>query len=315
MTPALAVALMAAFAQGPRENPVFRAGVSLVHVDAEALSREGRIVGGLGREDFRVYDNGRPQDIVHFAGGEEALDLILLFDISGSMSPVVVKVAAAARQGFAELKPGDRVSVMVFNSSSRMVAPFTDNLESVERSIREDVLKSKFGGATLIQQSVDDAALRFLGEPRTERRRAVLIVTDNMGRRTRRESGVVRDFWESDAILSGLIVASPAFQALRAATIVLAPEILLMEAGMTGIAQKTGGDVIRTHEPGPGFQEAMRRIRARYSIYYALPPGRPGERRKIRVELAPQASKLHPKATIRARTGYTAPATNVTAEK
>src|SRR5205823_12798618 len=125
---------------------------------------------------------------------------------SGRMRMVVQAVAAAARQGLRELRQGDRVCVMVFNSRSREIAPFTGDLDAVERSIRHDVLGERFGGGTLIQSAVDAAALRLMREPRSERRRAVLVITDNIGIRTRRELSVVRDFWEADALLSGLIV-------------------------------------------------------------------------------------------------------------
>src|SRR5262249_15667968 len=161
---------------------------------------------GLQKADFRVFDEHKEQEIVHFSSDLEPLDLILLFDISGSMRAVVQEVAAATHEAFQVLRQGDRVSIMVFNTSSRVIAPFTEDLGAGDRTIVTDVLGLRFGGGTKIQSAVDDAALRFLHEQRTARRRAVLVITDNIGLRTRKESTVVRDFWEADAILSGLIV-------------------------------------------------------------------------------------------------------------
>jgi len=301
------LALLAAAFAPAQDRAVFRTGVSLVHVDAEVVSRDGRILNGFVKDDFRVLDEGKPQTIVSFSAEEEPLDLILLFDISGSMRAVVEGVAAAAHQGLRELRQGDRVSIMVFNTRARVVAPFTEDLAEVEQSIQRDVLGLQFGGGTLIQAAVDDAALRFQHEHRTERRRAVLIITDNIGMRTRREETVVRDFWEADALLSGLIVANPAYQALHTVGIVLGPQNLLMQAGMKGIAEKTGGDTIRSGDSGAAFQEAMHRIRSRYSLYYEQPEAKPGTRRTIHVELAGEAAKRNPKARVRARTGYLAP--------
>jgi VWFA-related protein len=286
---------------------VFHADVSLVHVDAEVIAADGRILSGFSKQDFRVFDEGRPQPVVNFSAEEEPLDLILLFDISGSMRSIVEKVAAAARQGLGELHRGDRVSVMVFNTHSRVVAPFTEDVEAVERAVREDVLGLQFGGGTLIQQAVDDAARLFLHEPRTGRRRAVLIVTDNIGVRTRREAAVVRDFWEADALLSGLIIGGGAFQKVHTITRIVAPDTLLLEAGMKGIADKTGGDAIRSADPASAFPDMMRRIRSRYSLYYATPPGKAGATRAIRVELAEEALERFPKARVRARRGYQVP--------
>jgi len=302
------VAILCALTLAYGQEPVtFRAGVSLVHVDAEVLGQDGRILTGFHKEDFRIFDERKEQSILQFAAEEQPLDLVLLFDISGSMRGVVQEVADAARQGLHELQPGDRVSVMVFNSGSREIAPFTEDLDAVGRTIQNDVLGLNFGGGTLIQAAVSDAAMRFRREPHTERRRAVLIITDNMGRRTRREASVVEEFWESDAILSGLIVRNPAYQAMRTVGIILGPQNLAMEAGMKGIAEKTGGDSLTANEPGPAFQEAMRRIRTRYSLYYALPEGKPGATRAIRVELAPAAAQLFPKSHVRARSGYVVP--------
>ena len=288
-------------------SPVFRAGVSLVHVDAEVIAADGRILTGLSEADFRVFDQGNPQPVVHFSAGEQPLDLILLFDVSGSMRSVVERVAAATRQGLSELRPGDRVSVMVFNTHTRVLLPFTEDLEAVQRSIEQDVLGLRFGGGTFIQQAVDDAATRFLHESRSERRRAVLIVTDNIGMRTRREETVVRDFWEADALLSGLIIPGGAFQKVHSVTAVMAPQTFLLEAGMKRIAEKTGGDAIRSDDPGRSFQDMMHRIRSRYSLYYAMPPGKSGAARTIRVELSEEGKLRFHNAIVRARRGYRVP--------
>ena len=306
MRPIVTVFCAAAVADA-QDSVTFRTGVSLVHVDAEVLGEDGRILTGFHREDFRVFDERKEQPILQFAAEEQPLDLILLFDISGSMRDEVQEVADAARQGLHQLQPGDRVCVMVFNSSSREIAPFSEDLDAVDRSIQHDVLGLNFGGGTHIQAAVSDAALRFRREPHTERRRAVLIITDNIGTRTRREASVVDEFWESDAILSGLIVRNPAFQAMRTIGIILGPQNLALQAGMRGIADKTGGDALAANEPGSAFQEAMRRIRSRYSLYYAQPYAKPGTTRAIRVELTRDAAQRFPKSRLRARTGYMVP--------
>jgi hypothetical protein len=75
-----------------QEAPVFRADVSLVHVDAEVTDGT-RTLSGFHQEDFVIKDNGQTQTILHFSQDEEPLDLILLFDISGSMRPKIAKVA------------------------------------------------------------------------------------------------------------------------------------------------------------------------------------------------------------------------------
>lgn len=302
----ISITILLCAALGAQTTPTFRADISLVHVDAEVIE-DGRVLSGFGKDDFRVLDEGKPQPLLHFSAGDTALDLILLFDISGSMGRVVAGVSAAAQQGLDELRPGDRVCVMVFNSQSREVAGFTEDLTAVQKTIQEGVLNLRFGGGTRIQDAVDSAALRFMREPRSERRRAVLVITDNIGLRTRREQPVIRDFWEADALLGGLIVFDKKFRRVHTVGLILAPDAMLLEAGMKGIAAKTGGDAIDTQDAGTAFQESMRRIRSRYILDYAQPKGQPGSTRSIKVELTGEAARQHPKARVRARTGYVLP--------
>ena len=306
--PRLNAMLVCAASLAAQTAPVFRAGVALVHVDAE-VTLDGRTLTGLTQGDFRVFDERRPQTIVYFAAGQEPLDLILLFDFSFSMRPVVQSVAAAARLGFQELRQGDRVCVWAFNRRSWEIAPFTSDLDAVARTLEQEVPNQRFAGGTWIRAAVDAAAQRLMKEPKRENRRAVLIITDDYGTHPKREQSVVRDFWEADAILSGLIVRSAKFQKIRTAGTIMAPEMLLLQAksGMKGIAAKTGGDTVNASDAGAAFQESMRRIRSRYSLYYPQPEGRPETTRSIRVELGGEAAKRYPNARVRARTGYVVP--------
>jgi hypothetical protein len=88
----------------------------------------------------------------------------------------------------------------------------------------------------------------------------------------------------------------------------LSPQTAWMQMeSMTGVVEKTGGDLMKGHEPGTDFEEMIRRIRLRYTLVYALPLGKPGEERKIKVELGEAAKKRNPQARVRARDGYYVP--------
>jgi VWFA-related protein len=276
-----------------QDRPTFRTDVSQVHVDAEVLTEEGRIVAGLSRGDFRVFDEAQEQAIVGFAGEEQPLQLILLFDVSGSMRTQVMKVSAAARQALHELREGDRVSVMAFNDQTFLGTPFTGDPESIELDI-QDVLKLRFGGGTLIQQAVDDAAVRMMQEGRTHRRRAILIIADNVGAHTRREMSVAHHLWQADVVLSGLLV-KPGLLSRRP---------FHVSGGMEHLAEMTGGHAIPLDDAASAFTEMMHRIRSRYSLYYPTPEGKVGSFRSIRVELSPDAQTRFPEARVYARRGY-----------
>ena len=289
-----------------QENTVFKSGVSLVHVDAEVTDGT-RLLNGFLKEDFRVLDNGAPQQVLYFSAEETPLDVILLFDISGSMQPKLQKLATSAHAALAQLRKGDRVAVMVFTRKSSVASPFTGDMQAVEQIINDKVL-GKARGGTSILRAVNDAAEYFLKEPRTERRRAVLIVTDNHGQPSGRKDTVVRSLWEADALLSGLELRSSGEGVMLGLTWALSPQSAWLQMeNMTGVVEKTGGDLMKGRDPGSDFEEMIRRLRQRYMLTYAMPQGKPGEERKIKVELAEDAQKKNPQARVKAREGYMVP--------
>ena len=144
-----------------QEHGVFKTGVSLVHVDAEVTDGM-RLLTGFHKEDFRVSDNGKPQKILYLTQEETPLDLILLFDISGSMNPKLENIARSAHAALAQLSQEDRVAVMVVQHPDHLVVePFSGDMEAVEQTINEKVL-GKAEGGTHILHAVSDAAEYFM---------------------------------------------------------------------------------------------------------------------------------------------------------
>jgi hypothetical protein len=282
MKGAVFVATVLAFAAVAQE-PVFRSGVTLVRVDAEALDAGGVTLTGLKKEDFRIFEEGVEQPVVSFSFEVEPLDLILLFDLSGSMRGKLLQVVRAVELGFHELKPGDRVCVMAFHSGgSEDVVPFTDDLETLNQSVFLKVPGLRFGGGSNAGRGVIDAALRFRREPGSQRRRAVLVVTDQVAAGA---PGAVRELWESNAVLSELVIRG-------------GPDTQVLERGGSVVAASTGGATVVAGEPGLAFQMAVRILRRRYTLYYAALGGNPGSERHIEVRSGVIGAR------IRARTGY-----------
>src|SRR5262245_33000278 len=71
-----------------------RVDVDLVSVNVRVTDREGRTVLGLEPKDFEVYEDRIEQKIEHFSIEEVPASIGLIFDLSGSMEPVI----AAARR-------------------------------------------------------------------------------------------------------------------------------------------------------------------------------------------------------------------------
>ena len=223
------------------------------------------------------------------------LDILLLFDNSLSMLPAVRRLAASAHTALQELKKGDRVAVAYFNTDAWLIADFNEDLAQVEKTVAR-VVDLRFGGGTRILAAVDRASEHFIKHSDPQRRHAILILTDNMGQGSASEKKVTSHLWEQDILLCGLIVQTP--QARRGWD---------PDEGMTGVALKTGGETVDADDPGHAFREMLRRIRRRYSIYYATPPGKPGSTRKVSIELSATARNRWPEALVVARKGYVMP--------
>jgi VWFA-related protein len=281
--------------------PAFRSEVRVVRVDAEV--RQGsRQVDGLTKDDFRITDDGKPQTILHFGYTEEPLDVILLFDTSGSMLPALERVASIARIALGELRPDDRVAVMAFDADTDLIADFASDRAAVDVTIRNTVLRRQPVGFTRLQGAVLDAAHHFLLQPRTNRRHAVLVVTDNMG--SSRDDDAVPYLWDTDAVVSAVVV--PGLAAMRRHRMFFPPAWFGFGT-VDGIVDKTGGDVLKGDGVEDNFRETMRRLRWRYTVHYAMPPAKPGDQRTLSVGLTRDAEHRFPGATVRARRGYVVP--------
>jgi VWFA-related protein len=290
--------LMLLPAVSPAQDPVFRTGISLVRIDAQVSAGAG-LIEGLGKDDFVVRDNGQTLPIRYISQDEDPLDLMLLFDVSGSMLPAMRRLAVSAHTALSELHKGDRVAVADFNTSARLLAPFNDNLEEVTQRVG-DIVDVPFGGGTFILKAVENAAQYFARNADQHRRHGILIFTDNDGQCSAREKTVVDRLWQSDILLCGLIVpTAPMFRSSF-------PTLGSCES-MNGAAEKTGGETVNADDPGHTFREMIRRMRKRYSLFYDMPAAKKGSERKVVVELSEAAKTRYPNGVVLARKGYLIP--------
>jgi hypothetical protein len=172
--------------------------------------------------------------------------------------------------------------------------PFSDNLETVNQAILLKALALRFNGSSRLEPAANEAALRFRTEPKTHRKRAILIITDKPGSRESDHMPVVRDLWSSDAVLSELVIEGT-------------PQTRMLERGTNDIVDKTGGATIIAGNPGEAFRESVHYLRSGYTLYYALPDAQAGSARALQVELTSEAAKRFPNVRIRARSGYVVP--------
>jgi Ca-activated chloride channel family protein len=261
--------------------------VELVQVAATVTDGKGRPVKGLGREAFRVFEDGRKQDVTHFIGADGERELVVAVDMSGSMGPAMARCRDAVKRFLGSIRPIDAVTVLAFNDSVFTVSRREASPEARLRAV--DRLRS--WGSTAFY----DAVLRGLDLLERHRgRRALVLFTDG--------EDMVSHATAQDVQRRIEVSASPVY--------VVAQGKGMREPGLKRVLDRvagvSGGRAFYTDsvdELGGVFTEIGEDIASQYLLAYApAEVVRDGGWRSIRVEVAGT------KHAVRARQGYRATA-------
>jgi Ca-activated chloride channel homolog len=133
-----------------------------------------RSIAGLRQDDFRIYEDGVPQEIQQFMPSEAPFDLLLLLDVSGSTESFIGLMKKAATEFTREIRPNDRVSVATFNDGVQLLQDFTNDRQAAERAISK--IHSRGGTAfyDALMTCVDDYMRGIEG------RKAIVVFTDGV---------------------------------------------------------------------------------------------------------------------------------------
>jgi len=138
-TVSCAVLLAPLLLHAQKDDPVttLHVKVNLVNIFVNVTDRNGAIVPGLTRDDFSIFEDGRPQQIAIFdRQSAMPLNLTLAIDTSGSVRKDMSFEATAARH-FAQaiLRPQDQMSVLQFATEVRELTPFTNKISVIEHGL------------------------------------------------------------------------------------------------------------------------------------------------------------------------------------
>ena len=261
--------------------------VEVVQVAATVSDGKGRLVKGLGRGAFRVFEDGREQEITHFIGADAERELVVAVDMSGSMGPAMARCRESVKRFLASIRPIDPVTLLAFNDSvftvSRREAAPEARLRAVDRL--------RAWGSTAFY----DAVLRGLDLLEKHRgRRALVLFTDG--------EDMVSHATAQDVQRRIEVSASPVY--------VVAQGKGMREPGLKRVLDRvagvSGGRAFytdRVEELDGVFAEIGEDIASQYLLAYAPTElVRDGGWRTIRVEVAGT------KDAVRAREGYRATA-------
>jgi Ca-activated chloride channel family protein len=177
MIPLIIVSLVAQEAvRPPDEDGAFRfkSGVELINVTTTVSDARGRFVSGLRKEDFVVYEDGRPVELTHFSAERVPVSLGIVLDTSGSMDGAKIRNAKAALSRFLYdlLDKEDEIFVYGFSTFPTLLQDWTSDRRLLSRVIYG---VSATGGTAMYDAVAEAVPVAQEGQ---FRKKALLVISD-----------------------------------------------------------------------------------------------------------------------------------------
>lgn len=301
----------------PAPAEVVKVDVDLVTVDALVMQKEtARIVGGLQKGNFWIYEDGAKQEITHFSQDSLPLSVILLIDRGGCLDPYNDAVHRAAREAIDRLKPVDEVAVMSYHNTTTMIQRFTRNRILIEEALNR-VPPHDEEAEHCLNKVMADAASYMIGAANPTGRRVIIVIT-----------GVTRAFdcpdgpsgksatqaiYESGAVVCG-IIPKVSLQGLENGVMTMATRMGKLGGApyldLQTLANETGGEILadKPEKLDTTFQTLIEHLRSRYNLaYVSTNRKRDGTIRKLKLEVTAPNQPAKTKLIVKARRSYVAP--------
>ncbi len=271
-------------------NYTIRTTSRLVLLDVSVKSREEGFVSGLTQDDFKVYENGKLQQITQFANADIPVTVGILVDESGSMRPKRAEVITAALEFIKGSNPLDEVFVINFNEKARRGLPdtvlFSDNINQLSAALWQGVPE----GRTSLYDAIE-MALHQTDMGRRDKKTLLVISDGGDNISTHKLPDVMHDVLESIVTIYTIGIFDE--DDPEANPVVL--KQLAQVSGGGSYFPKTLDEVV------PICRQIAKDVRTRYTIGYIpeLNNGKPERQIKV-VASMPTGQKLN----VRTRTRY-----------
>ena len=273
----------------------FKVNVDMVLVPVTVTDPMNRLVVGLERDNFQVFEGKQAQELRSFSGEDTPVSIGVLFDTSGSMSTKIERAREAVVEFFKAANPQDEFFMIAFEDRPEELSDFTTSVEEIQSRL---VFAVPRGRTALL-----DAIYLGISKMRQAKyqRKALFIVSDGGDNHSRYSETEIRSLVkEADVLIYAIGIYDHYFRT---------QEERLGPALLSEIAELTGGRAFTIDNPNDLADVATKigiELRNQYVLGYrpAHVP-RDGKWHKIRVKLVPP--KGLPTLRANARTGYYAP--------
>jgi VWFA-related protein len=294
---ALAVVGAVSFSRAQNQTPApstggpIRAEVTRVNMLFTVTDKHGRFVTDLGREDFEVSENKKPQGILEFTSETDLpLRLAILVDTSNSIRDRFhFQQEAATNFINSVMREQDKAVIVSFDTAAELVTDLTSDTHKLENAVRD----LRPGGGTALYDAIYFACRDKLmqDQPMYKFRRAMVILSDGEDNESR---------YSRDQALE---------MAQRADTVIytISTNITHIETDgdkvMRYFAEQTGGVSFFPFEAkdlNQSFENIANELRHQYNLFYRPEPLKnDGQYHTVQIRVKGRKDLI-----VRARRGY-----------
>ena len=272
-----------------------KVAVDLVLVPVTITDPMNRLVTGLEKENFQLFEGSAPQEIKSFSSEDAPVSLGVIFDSSRSMSSKMDRAKDAVMEFFKTANPQDEFFMITFSDEPEVINDFTSSVDEIQGKLIYAVprrmtalLDAIYMGVTKMRQA-------------KYAKKALLIISDGGDNHSRYTENEIKALVkEADVMVYAIGIYDRYFPT---------EEERLGPALLGEVAELTGGRAFTVENPNDLADVATKigvELRNQYVLgYRPTKVVRDGKWRKIKVKLLPP--KGLPPLRVYARTGYYAP--------
>jgi Ca-activated chloride channel family protein len=256
--PVAAAAALAAALSIPllaQQQPTFKSGTQIVSLFVTVTDPQRRLIPGLTKDDFEVFDNEKSQPLIYFDNSIRPINVVVMLDTSGSMTLTIDLLKQAAEQFLIRLLPEDKGRVGAFNDKIQFNARWSNDRDQMVT----DAKNLDFGNGTRLWDAVG-ASLDELKN--IDGRKVILLFTDGDDTESKLRLGTVLDRSRADEVMVYAIGLESKFLGTTTKP----------DSGLRKIAEETGGgyfELKRATDLAPTFSKVAQELHSQYVIGFA----------------------------------------------
>jgi Ca-activated chloride channel family protein len=269
-----------------------RSKVDLVLVPVTVTDPMNRLVTGLDKENFQVFEGKDQQEVRHFSSEDAPISLGVIFDMSGSMSSKIERAREAVDEFFKTANPQDEFFLIAFADKPQEISDFTQSVDDLQNKLIYTVPKGRTALLDAIYLGI--SKMRDAKYPK----KSLLIISDGGDNHSRYTEGEIKSLVkEADVMVYSIGIYDHDFRSEEER---LGPQLL------SDVSELSGGRAFTIDNPNDLADVATKigiELRNQYVIgYRPTNPGHDGKWHKIKVKLLPP--KGLPPLHVYAKTGY-----------